>query len=82
MTPRLQRALLEAVGALDELGLRYAVVGGLAVGIWAEPRATRVSGHYERASRNRPLGTVPVRTSIRRPPWSHKTIELHPLRAR
>jgi predicted nucleotidyltransferase len=41
MTPRLERALLEAIGALDELGLRYAVVGGLAVGIWAQPRATR-----------------------------------------
>jgi predicted nucleotidyltransferase len=39
--PRIQKALLEGVGALDELSIRYAVVGGLAVGVWSTPRATR-----------------------------------------
>ncbi len=41
MIPRVERALLEGVSALDEVRLRYAVVGGLAVGVWAVPRATR-----------------------------------------
>ena len=41
MIPRVERALLEGVSALEEIGLRYAVVGGLAVGVWAVPRATR-----------------------------------------
>jgi predicted nucleotidyltransferase len=41
MTPRVERALFEGIAALDELGLRYAVVGGLAIGVWAVPRATR-----------------------------------------
>jgi predicted nucleotidyltransferase len=41
MMPRVERALFEGVTALEELGLRYAVVGGLAVGVWAVPRATR-----------------------------------------
>src|SRR5262245_54497457 len=41
MTPRVERALLDGVSALDELGLRYAIVGGLAIGVWAFPRATR-----------------------------------------
>jgi hypothetical protein len=41
MIPRVQRALFEGVSALEALGLRYAVVGGLAVGVWALPRATR-----------------------------------------
>ena len=41
MIPRVERALLEGVSAVDEIGLRYAVVGGLAVGVWAIPRATR-----------------------------------------
>ena len=41
MTPRVERALLEGVAALDEVGLRYAIVGGLAIAVWALPRATR-----------------------------------------
>jgi hypothetical protein len=41
MIPRVRRALFEGVSAFDDLGLRYAVVGGLAVGVWALPRATR-----------------------------------------
>jgi hypothetical protein len=41
MMPRVQRALFEGVAALDQLGIRYAVIGGLAVGVWALPRATR-----------------------------------------
>jgi hypothetical protein len=41
MIPRVQRALFEGVAAVEAIGLRYAVVGGLAVGVWALPRATR-----------------------------------------
>src|SRR5262245_13522969 len=41
MTPKLKRALDDGVEAVEGLGLRYAVVGGLAVGAWAIPRATR-----------------------------------------
>lgn len=41
MIPRVERALLEGISALDEVGLRYAIVGGLAIGVWALPRATR-----------------------------------------
>lgn len=41
MIPRVERALIEGVSALEDVGLRYAVVGGLAVGVWALPRATR-----------------------------------------
>jgi hypothetical protein len=39
--PRVQKALLEGVGALEDAGIAYAVVGGLAVGVWSTPRATR-----------------------------------------
>lgn len=41
MTPDVEQALLEGAGVLESLGLRYAVVGGLAVSAWATPRATR-----------------------------------------
>lgn len=41
MTPRVERALVEGIAALDEVGIEYAVVGGLAVGAWSTPRATR-----------------------------------------
>jgi predicted nucleotidyltransferase len=41
MIARVERALLAGVDALDELGSSYAVVGGLAVGVWSVPRATR-----------------------------------------
>lgn len=37
----LQPALDAALDALEGLGLRYAVVGGLAVGAWGVPRATK-----------------------------------------
>jgi predicted nucleotidyltransferase len=37
----LQPALDAAIDALEGLGLRYAVVGGLAVGAWGVPRATK-----------------------------------------
>jgi hypothetical protein len=39
--PRVRKALLEGVGALEDAGIAYAVVGGLAVGVWSTPRATR-----------------------------------------
>ncbi len=41
MTPELDVVLRRAVTALDGLGVRWAVVGGLAVSAWAAPRATR-----------------------------------------
>lgn len=41
MQPGLRDALRAAVGALERLDLRYALVGGLAVSAWAVPRATR-----------------------------------------
>jgi predicted nucleotidyltransferase len=41
MTAGVHEALFESVATLDEIGLRYAVVGGLAVSAWSVPRATR-----------------------------------------
>jgi hypothetical protein len=38
---KLGRALDDGVAALESLGLRYALVGGLAIGAWSVPRATR-----------------------------------------
>lgn len=37
---RLEVALVEAVALLDDLRLRYMLIGGLAVAQWGEPRAT------------------------------------------
>jgi predicted nucleotidyltransferase len=37
----LGRALFSALDALDALGIRYAIVGGLAVGAWGVSRSTR-----------------------------------------
>ncbi|HEY7334297.1 MAG TPA: nucleotidyl transferase AbiEii/AbiGii toxin family protein [Bryobacteraceae bacterium] len=36
----LEEAALELAGVLDELHLRYMLIGGAAVGFWGEPRAT------------------------------------------
>ncbi len=41
MTPDVEQTLVEGIHVLDSLGLRYAVVGGLAVSAWAMPRSTR-----------------------------------------
>jgi len=41
MIAEVERALLEGIAALEALDLRYAIVGGLAVSVWAIPRATR-----------------------------------------
>lgn len=41
MTPKLRKALFDAIEAVEGAGGRYAIVGGLAVGAWAVPRATR-----------------------------------------
>ncbi|MCA9595877.1 MAG: hypothetical protein KC776_21330 [Myxococcales bacterium] len=41
MQPGLHEALGAALQVLHDLGLRYALVGGLAVSAWAVPRATR-----------------------------------------
>jgi hypothetical protein len=38
---KLQRTLLDAITSIECAGGRYAIVGGLAVGAWASPRATR-----------------------------------------
>jgi hypothetical protein len=37
----LGRALFSTLDALDGLGIRYAIVGGLAVGAWGVSRSTR-----------------------------------------
>lgn len=51
----LQPALDAALDALEGLGLRYAVVGGLAVGAWGVPRATKdVDLYAELATAVRP----------------------------
>lgn len=56
MTDSPLRPPLDAViEALDRLGLRYAVVGGLAVSAWGAPRATKdVDLYAELASDMRP----------------------------
>src|SRR5688572_27117635 len=41
MQAKLKRALIAAIEALEECGLRYAIVGGLAVGAWGVRRATQ-----------------------------------------
>lgn len=41
MIAEVERALLDGIAALDALDVRYAIVGGLAVSVWAMPRATR-----------------------------------------
>jgi hypothetical protein len=46
MTPDVGCALLSAVDALDELRIRYAIVGGLAVGAWGVNRSTRDADLY------------------------------------
>lgn len=40
-TPALTAALHQICGDLDDLDVAYALVGGLAVSVWAEPRLTR-----------------------------------------
>jgi hypothetical protein len=46
MTPDVGQALLAAVAALEALDLRYAVVGGLAVGAWGVNRSTKDADLY------------------------------------
>jgi len=41
MNPDLDNVLDSAIAALDGAGVRWALVGGLAVSAWAAPRATR-----------------------------------------
>lgn len=38
---RLLEALLRVTADLEDLGVRWALVGGLAVSVWVEPRTTR-----------------------------------------
>ena len=37
---QLERALVEITTILDELRIPYMLIGGLAVSLWGEPRAT------------------------------------------
>jgi hypothetical protein len=53
MSGALSRALLAAAAALDGLHLRYAVVGGLAVGAWGVSRSTRDADLYAELPSNR-----------------------------
>jgi hypothetical protein len=46
MTGSLAHALTDAVDALDQVGLRYAIVGGLAAGAWGVSRSTRDADLY------------------------------------
>lgn len=41
MIAEVERTLLDGIAALEALDVRYAIVGGLAVSVWAMPRATR-----------------------------------------
>ena len=36
----LESALVEVASLLEEIGLPYMLIGGLAVALWGEPRAT------------------------------------------
>src|SRR5579863_9048419 len=36
----LESALLEVTDALERVGVRYMLIGGLAVSLWGEPRST------------------------------------------
>jgi len=53
MTGALPRTLLAAVDALDGLKLRYAIVGGLAVGAWGVSRSTRDADLYAELATDR-----------------------------
>jgi hypothetical protein len=46
MTLALERALTGAIESLDEVGLPYAIVGGLAAGAWGVNRSTRDADLY------------------------------------
>lgn len=56
MTPEVGRALLSAIDVLDGLSMRYAIVGGLAVGAWGVNRSTRDADLYaELPAATRPM---------------------------
>lgn len=46
MTTGLAHTLIRAIDAIDEVGLRYAIVGGLAAGAWGVNRSTRDADLY------------------------------------
>jgi hypothetical protein len=55
MTSALERALIEGIDAVERQGLRYAIVGDLAVGAWGVSRSTRdVDLYVEMPSGHRP----------------------------
>jgi hypothetical protein len=75
--PDLGRALFDGIEALEAVGVRYAMVGGLAVSAWATPRATgdadlyaelpeRVRGAVERALRERGFHVPAMREELER----------------
>lgn len=51
MTALVRRALRDATRAVERVGGSYAVVGGLAVGAWSAPRATRDVDLYTDSAR-------------------------------
>lgn len=42
----LESALLEVTAALEYAGVRYMLIGGLAVSLWGEPRSTLRRGRH------------------------------------
>lgn len=53
MAAGLEAALTSAIQALDETGLRYAIIGGLAAGAWGVNRSTRDADLYAELPENR-----------------------------
>lgn len=84
MIPRVQRALFEGAAALDAQGLRYAVIGGLAVGLWALPRATRDVDLYAElpAPRRRSLEAELVRRGFDVPAMDGELLQFGVFRSR
>jgi hypothetical protein len=75
--PDLGRALTDGIEALEAAGVRYAMVGGLAVSAWATPRATgdadlyaelpeRVRGAVERGLQDRGFHVPAMQAELER----------------
>ena len=61
MTTGLAHALTGAIEAIDEVGLRYAIVGGLAAGAWGVNRSTRDADLYVELS---PVGRQRLKPAL------------------
>jgi hypothetical protein len=57
----LAHALIRAIDAIDEVGLRYAIVGGLAAGAWGVNRSTRDADLYAELS---PVGRQRLKPAL------------------